>query len=211
MRRYNYYKKPKNSAYNIMYRTVGILFVLTMLFVWLSSGLFAKYLVAENFEDSASIYATGIKKFELLEHEAELITDADEAAEKNNVYKLTSTEVTENEYDVVLPGVYIPKDPFIRITGDRQATADGIVAYNLYVRVIEENIPDTVTYDLSTDWVLEKTESENVFVYKYNKIIHPGFSGTIYILNDNQLKVSERYVGDGNFSLSFDAWLKQTN
>ena len=202
-------KKSKVTVNNVVLHTVGILLVLTMLSVWLTCGLYAKYIVSENFEDSATVQKTGNSNIELLEHKAVLIEDADKAVQLDSVYELSNEETETNDYKFVLPGVDIPKDPFARITGSAVTSDQPLLSYNLYIKVVEENIPATVSYDISADWELVGKEG-TTSTYKYKKDIASNFSGTIYILKDNKIMVSDKYVGNGkSFSLSFDAWLKQ--
>lgn len=210
MHRSQHSKKSQFSVHNVMFRTVGILLVLATLSVWLLCGLYAKYIVSENYQDSASVDSIGIGNLELLEHEAVLIEDADKAVQQDSVYELTDNEVTKNTYDVVLPGVDIPKDPFIRIKVEPKATCE------LYVQVVEKDIPNTVTYEMAGGWELIKTETAQsettVYTYKYNKAIDSKFSGPVSVLKNNKLKVSESYVGNGKtFTLNFNAWLVQIN
>lgn len=211
MRNSRHSKDSQSIVHNVIYRTAGVLLILAMLSVWMLSGLYARYVVSERFEDSATVQKTGVGNLELLEHEAVLIENTDKALQQDSVYELTNNEVTENKYDVVLPGVDIPKDPFIRITKDSTASADETsVTYNLYLKIVKENLPDTVTYEIAEGWEPVESENAEVYTYKYNEVIDSKFSGTIYILKDNKLEVKEGYVGNGKtFSLTFDAWVKQ--
>ncbi|MCH5304717.1 MAG: hypothetical protein J1E41_07625, partial [Ruminococcus sp.] len=100
-----------------------------------------------------------------------------------------------------------PKDPFVRINNTSNMT------YELFAKVTEEKLPATVKYYLTDEWVeIKPDESQtdnNIHTYKYKKDIAPNFNGDVYILKDNKVEVSEKYVGDGKFLLSFDAWLAQ--
>ncbi|MCH5304226.1 MAG: hypothetical protein J1E41_05130, partial [Ruminococcus sp.] len=106
MKRTKHEKKQIFSANNVLYRTVGILFICTMLSVWLFGGLHAKYIVADKYNDSATVEGVGVTA-ELYEHRADKINDADEAVKKDGVYELAGETVDNNKYDVVLPGVDI--------------------------------------------------------------------------------------------------------
>lgn len=197
-------KKTQLSVDNILYWIVGILLILTMLTIWLVSGLFAKYVISDNRYDSARVASSGIGNLELLEHEAKL---------ENGEYKLQEDkdhEVTKNDYKKVIPGVDIPKDPFIRLK-----LQNAEVSYELYVKVTENNFPTyttgsdpvkAVTYELTEDW--EKTNTPGV--YKYTTAFDSDFNGTIKILKDDKLIVSEHYVGNGQFTLTFSAYLMQS-
>ena len=215
-----YSKKSQRS--NALYWTVGIILIITMLSVWLLSGLLAKYVVVENTSDSAKVAKGGY--IEVLEHQAELV---------NGVYELELNEkikkpVNQNNYDKVIPGVDIAKDPFVRLYLE-----DAEVDYELYLTVTEKNFPTykptldsnpvkTVTYTVRTDlWILQDnlSDKENgVYVYKYKNILDAGMANTdIKILVDDELVVSEHYVGTDaqgkpqSFTLSFSATLKQVD
>lgn len=192
MDRSKYDKKSQFTAQNILFWTVGILLVLTLISTRLAGGLFAKYVVSDFYSDSARVAVAG-GSIELWEHEANL---------KNGVYELDEDEeVTENTYEKVIPGVDIAKDPFIRVSID-----DTEVTYELYIKVIESDpFPATVTYELTEDWELV---DEANGIYKYKNIIDTESSDEIKILKGDKLYVSEHYVGNSQeFSLSFNAWL----
>ena len=208
MSRGKYAKKTQLSVGNIIYWMVGVLLILTMLTIWLVSGLFAKYVISDNRGDSAHVASTGIKKLELLEHKANEFPEED-----SGEYRLDlDTEVTRNAYEKVLPGVDIPKDPFIRLELDKAE-----VDYELYIKVTESNpFPENVKYELTNKW--ELVDSDNC-IYKYKDVFEAGNSYThtdrrnvIWILKSNRLYVSEHYVGNGQkFTLTFEAWLKQVD
>lgn len=195
-------KKSWLSAHDVIIRTVGILFVLTMLSVWLLCGLHAKYAVSGSTSDSARV-AKGVE-IKVLEHDIELIKDAQEALKQDSVYKLlTDKEKKSNTYDVVLPGVDLPKDPFVKIEGVAE------VNYELYITVDDKNLPDTVTYEVDTDnWTETPAGSKT---YKYNSVIDSSYDGEeLYILKNNEVKVSEKHTAK-SFSLAFDARVIQVD
>ena len=55
-------KKRRNGG-NILFWTVGSLLMLTMLSTWFVSGLFEKYVVSDNNDDSERVAMTGVKIF----------------------------------------------------------------------------------------------------------------------------------------------------
>lgn len=199
MERNKHIKKSKHSVHNIKFWSVGSLLIITTLSVWLVSGLFAKYVITDTYADSASVAPAG-SNIELWEHEANL---------ENGIYVLNEgVTKNTNEYKKVLPGVDIAKDPFIRLNLNSDVT------YELYIKVVESNpFPDTVTYTLTDDWELFDADNG---IYKYKNVLNTQFNGTIKILKDDKLYVSEHYVGkdkDGNnqeFTLAFSAWLEQS-
>lgn len=216
-------RKSQVSVHNTIFWATGIILILTMLSIWLVSGLFAKYVISGHKIDSATVAKTGIGTMELLEHEAKL---------DNGIYVLDEKkEVTENTYNRVIPGVDIAKDPFVRLK-----LQDAEVDYELYITVTEEDFPTyqptpeskpvkTVTYSVITKeiaeaegidyyWILQEDlskESKGIYVYKYSEVLQPGTTyDDIYILKENMLYVSEHYVGNStDFTLTFSAWLVQ--
>lgn len=216
-------KNSNNSRRsNVLYRTVGIIFILTMLSVWLLNGLLAKYVVSSDASDSARVAKSGY--IELWEHKADL---------KNGKYVLDkSKKIGANTYDTVIPGVDIPKDPFVELHLEESE-----VDYELYIKVTEKDFPTykptpesdpvkTVTYSVIDEyWELQENQSnpeKGIYVYKYCKDDNYVFDAKtpyteIKILEDDELTVSEHYYGkDENgkkltFSLSFEAWLIQAD
>lgn len=203
--------KSRPFIHDILFRTAAVLLFLTLLSTWLVCGMYAKYVRAYTFTDSARL-AEGVGIIELKEHKIK------ETYKDSGIYELDTTEVNENEYEKVIPGVDIPKDPFIRITNLTETECE------LYVRVTEKNFPvkkgneKTVTYELTADWTLMENLSDyskGIYIYKYNKAIDLNFSGVINILKNNKIYVSEHYVGKDadnkiqNFSLTFETWLVQ--
>ena len=206
-------KNDNNSRRsNAMYWTVGIILILTLISVWLLSGIFAKYAVWIDASDSARVAKGGY--VQLWEHETDL---------KNGIYELDKTaKIGEKTYDTVIPGVDIVKDPFVELYLE-----DSEVDYELYIKVTEKNFPTykpasasdpvkTVTYSVIEDyWILQddlSDEENGVYVYKYKEVLDAGTPYTeIKILKDDKLYVSEHYVGDGSFTLSFEAVLKQVD
>lgn len=197
--------KPRLFPHDILFGAVGVLLLLVMLSVWLLCGMYARYVVSDSYSDAAHV-AGSISMVEVWEHEAVL---------ENGEYQLTAKEVTENTYHKVIPGVDIAKDPFIRLSGAPDVPCE------LYVRVTENNIPKDsdgqpmVTYQLNGEW----TETDEAGVYKYTKTIDSNTTETVFpileqsgdVINDHkcELKVSEHYVGNGEFTLTFSAWLVQ--
>ena len=129
-------KKVQISIGGIVYWTAGILLTLTMLSTWMAGGLLAKYVVSYSHHESADVASSGVEAFELWEHKANEFP-GDNCGE----YRLDlNTEVTGNAYNKVLPGVDIPKDPFIRLV-----LSGAEVDYTLYIKVTRSDpFPDKV-------------------------------------------------------------------
>ena len=193
------------SGHTILYWMAGVLLILTLTSACLLCGLLAKYTVRGSASDDARVAKGG--SVELWEHKAEL---------DEGVYELTDTKVQSNAYDKVLPGVDIPKDPYI-ITD----LVDSEVDYELYLKVIKsDNFPATVTFDLTDDWDVYDIKN-GIYKYKGNleqfREEKEDEDKIIWIIKGNKLYVSEHFVGDDGktepetFSLTFQAWLKQVD
>lgn len=223
-------EKAMFRVHDVIFMSFGVLLTTTLLSVWLICGMFAKYITTGNDNDSARVAKTGVVKAEILEHEAynkdksgiyELRND-----EKNTSDSTLHKEVNGNKYTEVLPGVDIPKDPFIRLEIDSE------VDYELFLRVTEsEYFPEKVTYEIDkVNWKLVSEDTKNhTRIFKYignadgviNGYIDAGKHTILIdkILVNNKLEVSQYYDADaeykkddnGKFTLSFDAWLKQVD
>ena len=217
-------QKNKRSFGRMIYWTGGILLVFVLLSAWTLSGIYARYASTGTVLDSARVASSGIGTLELIEHavsddypketsdEEPKETGEEEPKKNSGVYRLLEDEVkTGNEYLKVIPGVDIPKDPFVRVE-----LFDPEVDYQLYIKVIKSDyFPETVTFELTDDWV--EIDAVNG-IYKYKTIFNAGKplpKTEIHILKDDLLTVSEHYVGKDNkgnlqkFSLSFSAYLVQ--
>lgn len=206
-------KGSKRTAGDTLFWAVGILLVLAMLSTWMVCGLFAKYLVSDREKHSARVAGTGVKTFAVAEHKAENVSE-----EKNDrVYDLLdgndgrkNVEVTQNVYEIIPPGYDIPKDPFVKLV-----LKDAEVDYELFIRVVKsDDFPEeTVTVLLDDMWEPVQGEPD---LYKYKGYFDAGtdydLTGdkVIYILKNNLVYVSQNYKGE-DFSLSFEAWLKQVD
>lgn len=220
MKRESGAKKIKRFLGGKLYWTVGCLLLCTLVSVWLVCGLFAKYTTSGADDDTGRVASTGVVEFRVLEHKAENVS----AQDATKVYELldgkadrinkTVSEVTKNTYETIPPGYDIPKDPFVRLKLENSE-----VDYYLYVKVIKsDEFPETVEVIVDTEnWELvEGTEN----LYKYKGSINGITNGYIdagtlertdmYILKDNQLKVSEYYDGTP-FTVSFEAYLVQVD
>lgn len=231
----------KQSFCRKLYWTVCVLLVLTALTAWSVSGVYAKYVDAAGAGDSAIVARMGVKQFRLVEHNANDISDdLAKVAQLGTLYELDFTKtVLNNTYSKAIPGVDIPKDPFIELE-----LVSNEVSYELYLRVEEsEDFPQHVTYKLADVWkpvmengkavsglykyvgAVEVDEDEDVdaFVFKAGVSYTPFTYSTnkdsdtsIHILKDDKIKVSEHFNSEPDeegskteFSLKFTAYLQQ--
>lgn len=175
---------PKKRIKRYILLAVGIAAVISA--VMITSGLHAKYVRKVSLNGSVEFASELAKNVTLNESKAEI--------QSSGRYELLKSEkVTENSYKV-MPGVNIPKDPQITITGKT-----GIPSY-LYVKVEEKTIPNTVRYSLCSHW---QKVVDNVYVYTGDD-----FNSPINIIEKDTLYVSQNYNGE-NFGLNFTAYLYQ--
>ena len=179
------------SIRNTLFIVTCHLLVLTLLSMCMVSGTFAKYVVRYSISEAAHVASSGGTEIKLLEHEA--IYD-----DTTGEYEPGTDTVSGNAYLQVIPGVDIFKDPFV------QLDIDPDLPLELYLEVTDET-PDTVTFSLTDDWI--QVDGKNG-IYKYKTVFNTAYTGTIQILKDNELIVSQYYDGE-DFTLSFQAWLTQ--
>lgn len=122
------------------------------------------------------------KNFELLEHG---ITG------KPGEYTLTAEEVSENEY-TVMPGVKIPKDPFVRVN-----SPVGVDVY-LFVEVVDGTGEQlTVTVD-SANWTklagVTGTHGGDVYTLASGRLTAGSTLDATYILANNEIVVANATI-----------------
>lgn len=177
-----------------------IAFLLAVLFC-LSAVTFvavAKYIKDVPFSGNVTFTADLVETFSLTESEATRNTDG--------TYSLdTDTSTDENPY-TLMPGVDVPKDPKITITGKT-----AVPAY-LYVEVLEsENFPATVTYSMATGWeALDITGPKGGKVYVYGTVLNGTTPDlTIPILENDTLKVSQNLLRGTTATMTFYGYMAQ--
>lgn len=122
--------------------------------------------------------------FTLQEHELE--------QGKDGSYTLSTTDtVNSNTYDI-LPGVVLPKDPYVTIGGRTAAPA------RLFVEVVGE-LPESCAWELDEKWELLNgvTGAKGGKVYVWNEVLASSEGNDNYnIIKDKEIVV------DGNADLS---------
>ena len=183
-------------------RTHGfaLLLVSLVLITAFSGAVYAKYIKKTEFKDNTvTIQADLAKDFKIVESEV----SRNELGE----YSLISgTETSENDY-ILMPGVDIPKDPKIVITGKT-----ALPAY-LYVEVVDTHTDSAVTYELADWWTLltDVTGPNGGKIYVYNETLNGSTADiTVQILKGNTVFVSQNLKHNGaSFSIKFHAYLLQ--
>lgn len=160
----------------IKFRTrMRLLIVLTLLLLALVGFAVGKYKETIAHTGDVTITAKLAQSLVVQEHKAE--------KQANGTYELSKTEtVTENSY-VLIPGVDIPKDPHVVITGKTP-----IPAY-LYLKV--ECTNDAITYSLRNCWVQEGNTDTYFYSTDGTNPAQITADQTIYILGNDTVYVSQ--------------------
>lgn len=218
-------KKTKRSFSGVLYWAVGCLLLFTLVTTWMVCGMFAKYVTSDSKGNAAHVAATGVVRFEVLEHK--LNPDPVKVYELLDGKDGRKEETTKkNDYETVLPGFDLPKDPFVRLE-----LKDSEVDYYLYIRVVEKDFPkdkSLVQYFIDDKMWEEVKGQESVYKFigtlkdkddKDKVLVSNGYfdAGTlaktdirIFAEGKEKIYVSEQYDG-GSFNLSFEAWLVQVD
>lgn len=180
---------------------LALFLVSLVLITALSSAVYAKYIKKTDFEgNTVTIQANLAEDFTLTESKANRTEMGDYVLD-------TTTPVETNQY-VLMPGVDIPKDPTIKITGKT-----ALPAY-LYVEVVA-SVPNTVTYALTADWAELSgiTGPKGGKVYVYNETVDGSTANMeIQLIKGNTVYVSQTldHSADAkSFSIKFYAYLLQ--
>lgn len=185
-----------------MKKTLTIALAFVLVIAMSVAGTFA-YLTAktEVVTNTFTVAAiTGENGLELKEHEAVKDTDG--------TYKLGEKLVTENAYENIVPGVELPKDPFV--TAD---IGEGVSAY-LYVEVVD-TLNEGLTYKMTADWteLTDVTGNNGGKVYLYKNAAITADVNEVDILDGSKIDVANELnvtEGNGLGSLSFYAYLCQS-
>lgn len=169
----------------------------TLILLTALTGVYAKYVMDQALTGQASITAK-LGEITLLEHKATKQNDGSYTLDANNT-------VQSNTYSVVLPGLDIPKDPYVQITNKSP-----IPAY-VYLVIENDSLPSSMTYSLESHWTLVTENPKKVYVYSDNNgAMKVSADITISVLQNNTVYVSQ-HLSDltGNVELSFSACMKQ--
>lgn len=179
-----------------------LLIVLTLLLVALTSYAVGKYVTTVEIEGNVTFTAKLASSFVLQEHKAE--------RQENGSYELGNALVQANSYTLI-PGLDVPKDPHIVITGKTK-----IPAY-LYIEVVDNTPNNALRYELTTNWISSsrtaKVTGATVYVYSTDKS-NPAEITTdqakISILKDDKFYVDQGLLsGTESNALTFYAYLEE--
>ena len=166
-----------------------LLILLALVLSSVAGVVLGKYITTVSREGEFTVQVELADALEVLEHKAERNSDGTYTLNMNNT-------VTANRY-VLIPGVDVPKDPYVVITGKT-----AIPAY-LYLTVTDEFANPAVTYTLADCWKLvEETAEERTYVYcsqdEAVKLTNQdGDPITVPVLQDNWIYVSHTLLSQG--------------
>ena len=170
--------------------------MLTAILVGLCGVAYAQYRQSITISDTGSLtISADIGSIEVWEHVAQRQLDGS--------YVLDINHLTQGNSYLLMPGVDIPKDPFVKVT--KNSTIDAYVFIE-----VTSNVPNTVTYALAGCWQPVEGYS-NVYVYcQDDKPVNVLESiEEIPVLQDNTIYVSQYYQGTGSCGLQVTAYLYQ--
>lgn len=181
----------KNRAF-FRWLVISVVLVCTMA----GAGVYAKYISSESVGGSLTIQAN-LGKIHVREHKLQ--------RQENGIYTLNMAEETDGNSYHLVPGLDVPKDPWVDISGKSNMDA--------YVFIkVETNIPadSGVSYQLRDCWVAV-AGAEGIYVYSdaNKQPIAVNSDMNIEILKDNQLIVSQNLKMEGQTYLNFTAALSQ--
>ena len=166
------------------YRIAALLVVMLLGIGAMAGMVLAKYVYSTEVSGTIKFSAKLADSIVLQEHRA--------VKQQDGSYSLTEEIGTENTYTLI-PGLDIPKDPYILISGKTP-----LPSY-LYVEVVDEKKNEALSYAISDQWMLITSEGGehggDVYVYTTGSglaaplVADP--AGPIYILQNNQVTVSQ--------------------
>lgn len=184
------------KKYTVRYWLIVAIALELMVLLSLSGVVYAKYVAEKELNGNVTIKAE-LGKIALYEHEAN--------KKASGQYELnTDKTVSDNTYDTVIPGLDIPKDPYVEITNKTQ-----IPAY-VFLIVNETAWPNTMEYELEEHWK-PLSGYDDVYVYSNNDgpIKVTGNIATIKIIENDTITVSQEYTGPDEANLTFSACMGQ--
>lgn len=196
--------KSHPLTYGVLFRLAAILMILTIITTRMVFGLYARYSVVGGGKESARTAA--MAGIELEELSVVIHPDIDDMIADDCIYTFGSTFQNGIEYEYVVPGMDIPKNPYIITDGKNE------VPCYLYTEVIKEDVPDTVTFELQSEWQkIEGISGKNGGdVYFYSDVVEAGEKNDrIEIIKDNKIYVSQHFSADNTFTISFVGYMIQ--
>lgn len=188
----------KRKSYRTVFVTAAVLGAALLI-----GGLYAKYIRSVKLSGNVTFSASLADEFILAEHKT--------VRQPDGGYVTEAETVSKNDY-LLMPGVDIPKDPYI-IIGNKSS----IPAY-LFIEAVGTN-PDAVKYEIDSGiWKslgIKGAHGGDVYVYTGGgssaAVLDKNFDGQpIGLIKDNILTVSDSYAHGESFGLDFYGYMAQT-
>jgi len=193
-------KMKNNKKYRITFIIALSLLAVVVIATGIGLGL-AKYKTQKTVDGNVNFTVTLATGMSIQESPIE--------REDDGTYTLTTADpVTANSYKL-MPGVDVPKDPYITVTGKTELPGW------LFVEIVESaDFPETVTYTVDSNWTaIEGLTGENGGqIYVYNTVLDSSNttdSTQFSILKDNILTVSDQLERETTANLTFFGYLCQ--
>ena len=187
----------------LTFRTrLRLLILLTLLLIALTTFAVGKYITTISVHNTVTFTAELAEDVVLVE--SKITRKAD------GTYETTAETVTSGTQEYILiPGLDVPKDPRVVITGKTS-----IPAY-LYIEIVDHTHNSALRYELTDSWITpaakDPEHSGTVYVFSTDKAKPAKITsnpGEIYILKDNLFYVDQALLSDvGANSLTFYAYL----
>lgn len=188
----------KRKRYRTVFVTAAVLAAALLI-----GGLYAKYIRSVKLSGNVTFSASLADEFILAEHKT--------VRQPDGGYVTEAETVSKNDY-LLMPGVDIPKDPYIIIRNK-----SSIPAY-LFIEAVGTN-PDAVKYEIDSgkwkDLGIKGAHGGDVYVYTGGvssaAVLDKNFDGQpIGLIKDNILTVSDSYAHGESFGLDFYGYMAQT-
>lgn len=195
----------------------------TLILLTALTGVYAKYVTDQALEERKITITAELGTIQLLEHEAVKQNDGSYVLQgvgtdgkcdgTEHTHLDGSAEKDGNKYEYVLPGLDIPKDPYVQITNKSP-----IEAY-VFLKIETDNLKENgLTYTLKEHWQ-PVSDHPNVYVYSAKsdenwapfQVTGDNTSTfTIPVLENNKVVVSQKLNKEATgLELSFSACMKQ--
>lgn len=174
----------------------GLLLLTLVVFLPLANVTYAKFIKQVSVTSEVTFAVSLAENVELLETKA--------IRKNDGSYTFSTEEVTSNEY-MVMPGVNIPKNPHFLITNKTD-----LEAY-LFVEIKADTVLG-ISYNTTADWLdLGIIGPNNGEVYAYKTLLDGTQTDAekIYILNNNEIVVSDAYNPECDFSMNIYGYMLQ--
>lgn len=200
-----------------MRKSFALLMVAILLLSMSAGATYAKYVKQDKLEGSVTIRAS-LGSIKLVEHQA--LRQADGS------YKLIENQETDKNTYILLPGLDIPKDPFVQVTG--KTPIDAYVFLKVVTNIQTDNkdmntdddLADdhNVSYALTANWLkIEESTAGGVttavYIYtvdgttpaKVDETFGTNGTGIISVLEANTIYVSQKLNMPTGAYLDFSA------